>query len=152
MDLLPYYSITLPMPPSVNAMHSVGAGRVNKKTGKKIRCVYRSDEYNDWIQRAGLVWRTEYGYRGLSQLTGRLAAHYIFIWNEADRAHLSSDVNNREKCLTDFLEKKFFDNDKAIDESHHYRRITNVGQNRVICRIYATPDRRFDSPDKIFTL
>lgn len=83
-------------------------------------------------------------------LEGRLRVDYIFIWASSDRGHLTSDVSNREKCLTDFLEGKFFENDKAIDEQHHYRRISELGKSRAICRIYAIPDRRYDDPNRIF--
>lgn len=145
----PYYEICLPLPPSVNAMHTVAGGFFDRKNRKWQRTVTRSDEYLLWIQRASVIYRNAFP-GGVGKLEGRLSAHYIFIWNSKDRGHLLSDVTNREKCLTDFLEHKFFENDKAIDEQHHFRRISDVGQSRVICRIYAINDRRYDDPELIF--
>lgn len=147
--LYPYYEITLPLPPSVNAMHTVSRGFRSPRTGKWERTLPRSEEYRNWIQRAAVCFRNAFP-GGAGHLTGRLAAWYVFIWNDKDRGYLTSDVSNREKCLTDFLEHKFFENDKAIDEQHHFRRISDVGQSRVICRIYAIPDRRYDPAENIF--
>lgn len=139
----------LPLPPSVNAMHTVAGGYYNRATKKWQRTVCQSEEYRSWQQRAAVAYRNNFP-GGAAHLTGRLSAHYIFMWNSDDRGVLSSDLANREKCLTDFLEHKFFENDKAIDETHLYRRIVDVGQSRVICRIYAINDRRYDDPDLIF--
>lgn len=147
--MLPYYEIMLPMPTSINAAHEVGKRKWNPKTRKFKDVVRRSDAYNDWEQRAAVVYRNAFP-GGVQHLTGRLAVYYIFIWNKEDRGHISSDVANREKCLTDFLEHKFFENDKAIDEQHMWRRIVEIGQSRVVCRIYAIPDRRYDDVDLIF--
>lgn len=147
--LIPYYEINLPLPPSVNAMHTVGGGFRNPKTGKMTRVQCRSEEYRNWIEYAAVCYRNAFP-GGVGKLDGRLRVDYVFIWNKSDRGVHSSDVSNREKCLTDFLEGKFFENDKAIDEQHHYRRITDVGQNRVICRVYAIDDRRYYDPDLIF--
>lgn len=148
MDL-PYYEILLPLPPSVNAMHTVGRGIFNPRTKKWDRVQTRSEEYRNWIQHAAVCYRNAFP-GGASKLTGRLRVDYIFIWHSSDTGHISSDVSNREKCLTDFLEAKFFENDKFIDEQHHYRRVSDVGQNRVLCRVYAIPDRRYDDPLLIF--
>jgi len=145
----PYYELNFPMPPSVNAMHTVTGGFRNRKTGKWERTVCQSDEYKSWQARAALIYRDRFP-GGVSRLIGRLSVHYIFIWNAQDRGVYSSDLSNREKCLTDFLESKFFENDNQIDEQHHFRRISDLGQNRVICRIYAIDDRRYHDPSLIF--
>jgi len=145
----PYYQIILPLPTSVNAMHTVGRGFKNPKTGKFQRVTARSQEYNQWIQFAGVAYRNAYP-GGVQKFKGRLRADYVFIWHENDRGRNSSDLTNREKCLSDFLEHKFYENDNQIDEQHHYRRIVKDGENRVICRIYEIPDRRFDNPMDIF--
>lgn len=145
----PYYEITLPLPPSVNAMHTQTNGFFDRAKKKWRRTVCRSAEYEDWIQRAAVKFRNEFP-GGVGKLTGRLSAHYIFIWNVKDPGSISSDISNREKCLSDFLEHKFFENDRQIDEQHHYRRITEVGQSRAMCRIYAIEDNRYDDPDLIF--
>ena len=149
MEGLPFHEIMLPLPPSVNAMHTVARGSFSRGNGKWERTICRSDEYKNWLQHAAIAYRNKFP-GGVFQLEGRLSVHYIFIWNKKDRGVHTSDVSNREKCLTDFLEKKFFENDKQIDEQHHFRRISEVGQNRVICRIYAIPERRYDDPDQIF--
>lgn len=148
--MLPYYEITLPLPPSVNAMHTVGKGNYNYKTRHTSRVVARSEEYTKWDELASAYFRNKFGPCGVHQLTGRLQAIYVFLWNKSDPGHLSSDVANREKCLTDFLEGKFFKNDNQLDDVRCIRRIVETGQNRAICRIYAIPDRRYDNPDLIF--
>jgi len=130
-------------------MHTMAGGFFNRGTRKWERTVCQSEEYRSWLQRAALKYRDRFP-GGVSHLTGRLAVHYIFIWSSQDRGCYSSDVSNREKCLTDFLESKFFEDDKQIDEQHHYRRISELGQNRVICRIYAINDRRYNDPELIF--
>lgn len=140
--ILSYYQIILPLPTSVNASHAVGR---NRKGGKIIR----STNYNTWLQIAAIEYRNQFP-SGLQKFTGRLRADYIFIWHEKDRGRNSSDISNREKVLSDFLEHKLFENDNQIDEQHHYRRIVKNGENRALCRIYKIPDRRFDDPNNIF--
>lgn len=78
---------------------------------------------------------------------GRISVTYIFILNVNDKmiAH-GSDISNREKALSDFLEKKFYLNDNQIDEQYHVRRLTTEGPHRVIVRVMEIPDRRFDDP------
>lgn len=149
MPEFPFYEIVLPLPPSVNAMHSVAGGFFNRATRKWTRTITQSQEYKDWQQRAAVAYRNKFP-GGVGHLEGRLAVHYIFCWNSRDPGSISSDINNREKCLSDFLEGRFFENDKAIDESHFFRRIVEAGQNRAICRIYAINDRRYDAPELIF--
>lgn len=145
----PYYEISLPMPPSVNNMHTVGRGFYNKKTRKYERVQTRSPDYKDWIEFAGVCYRNKYK-GGVFKLEGRLRADYIFCWHEKDFGRNSSDISNREKCLSDFLENKLYENDNQIDEQHHYRRIVKDGQSRVMVRIYAIDDRRFLDPDLIW--
>lgn len=147
--MFPYYQITLPLPTSVNSSHTVGKGYFNRNSGKWERVKPRSKDYREWIAHAGRWYRQQYP-EGVQKFTGRLRVDYIFIWHENDKGVDSSDIGNREKCLSDFLEKKFFDDDKAIDEQHHYRRIVNHGENRVLLRIYEINDRRYDNPELIF--
>ena len=146
---LPYYEICLPLPPSVNAMHTIGRGFRNPKTGKMQRVKARSAEYKSWVEYAGTVYRKKFP-SGVLKLEGRLRADYIFCWHKKDRGRNSSDISNREKCLSDFLEKKFFENDNQIDEQHHYRRFVEGEKSYVLCRIYQTPDRRLDDVGDIF--
>jgi len=147
--LFPYYEIILPLPPSVNDMYQVGGGVFCRKTKKTMRVQTKSAAYKEWEDRAGTAWRNHFPH-GASFLTGRLRADYIFIWHDKDPGRFSSDVSNREKCASDFLEKKLYENDNMIDEQHHFRRISAVGQNRLWARIYAIPDRRHDDPALIF--
>lgn len=146
---LPYYEITLPLPTSVNAMHEVSRGFRNPKTGKWHRVNARSDDYNAWIKTAAVEYRNKYK-GGVRKFKGRLRVDYIFIWNAKDRGRNSSDIGNREKCLSDFLEHKLFDNDNQIDEQHQYRRISADYKNCVIVRVYEIPDRRYNDPLEIF--
>lgn len=147
----PCYEITLPMPTSINAAHTVGMGFRDPKTKKWRRTVPRSDQYNLWIDKAGVAFRNQFPQGVWEKFTGRLRVDYIFIWNKDEKAAaIASDISNREKCLTDFLEGKFFLNDNQIDEQHHFRRIVDLGVSRVMLRIYEIPDRRFDDPAFIF--
>jgi Holliday junction resolvase RusA-like endonuclease len=141
--MFPYYEITLDLPTSVNASHTVGR---NKKGGH----IVRSGEYTRWIHTASAQYRQQFRAGVGLKFTGRLRVDYIFIWNEKSKGKDSSDISNREKVLSDFLQSKFFDNDKQIDEQHHYRRITKEGFDRVLLRVYEIPDRRFDDPGLIF--
>lgn len=148
--MYPYYEITLPLPTSVNASKTVGKGYRNPKTGKWTRTVSRSTEYNNWIQFAAVEYRNQFK-GGVQKFFGRLRVDYIFIWNDLDKGRDSSDIGNREKCLSDFLEHKFFDNDNQIDEQHQYRRISPDYKNCVIVRVYEINDRRYDNPMLIFS-
>lgn len=141
--MFPYYQITLSLPVSVNQSHTLGR---NAKGGKVIR----SSDYTGWLQVAYFQFREQFP-NGVSQkFLGRLRVDYIFIWNLNSRGKDSSDIGNREKVLSDFLQKKFFENDNQIDEQHQYRRFDN-GEDRVILRIYEINDRRHDSWQNIFT-
>lgn len=137
------------MPTSVNAMHQVSKGFFNRKTKKYERVNSRSKEYIAWLEQAAVAYRNLYP-GGVQKFTGRLRVDYIFIWHESDKGRNSSDLSNREKCLSDFLEGKLFANDNQIDEQHHYRRITAEGISRVRLRVYEIPDRRYDCPYQIF--
>lgn len=141
--MFPFYEITLTLPTSVNASHTVGR---NRRGGH----IVRSSEYKSWIKIASVEYRQQYRSGVGRKFSGRLRVDYIFIWNETSRGRLGSDISNREKVLSDFLQDKFFDNDKQIDEQHHYRRITKEGADRVLLRVYEIPDRRFDDPGLIF--
>lgn len=127
--------ITLPLPPSVNAMHGYG----NKIGSKRAPGVFRSAEYNEWIQYAGIEWRRQFPWGVPVLMQGRLRAQYIFTFID-NRGH---DICNREKCLSDFLQEKIFENDSQIDEAHFLRRIERGGKSRVDCWITEIPDTRF---------
>lgn len=142
MPSYPYYEIVLPLPTSVNASHDVGR---NRKGG----FIVRSAEYKAWEWEAAIDFRNQY-VGGVEKFKGRLRVDYIFIWNQKHRGRDSSDISNREKVLSDFLQHKFFENDKQIDEQHHYRRIVKEGKNRVLLRVYEIPDRRYEDPLLIF--
>lgn len=150
MSEVPFYQITLPLPTSVNAMHTIGRGFFNKKTGKYQRVNTRSSEYKTWLDYASISYRNTFPC-GVQKFKGRLRVDYIFVWNDVDKGRDSSDIGNREKVLSDFLEKKFYENDNQIDEQHQYRRISSRYQNCVILRIYEIPDRRYEDPMLIFS-
>ena len=145
---IPYYEIELPLPTSVNAAHTVGKGFLNPKTGKWQRVKARSSDYNNWIQAAAVEYRNLFK-GGVQKFEGRLRVDYIFVWNVKDRGRNSSDISNREKVISDFLEHKFYENDNQIDEQHHYRRIGDDEKTRVICRVYEIEDRRYNPPYEI---
>lgn len=147
---LPYYEIELPLPTSVNNMHTVGKGFRNKQTGRWEKGITRSAEYKNWLQFAAIDYRNRF-VGGVQKFKGRIRVDYIFIWTENDKGKLSSDIANREKCLSDFLEEKLYKNDNQIDEQHHYRRIVPSGRSRVLARVYEIPDRRYDDPMLIFS-
>jgi Holliday junction resolvase RusA-like endonuclease len=151
MAQVPYHEIRLPLPTSVNAMHTVSKGFRCPKTGKWRRTQTRSSEYSGWIQEAAVIYRNTFP-GGVQKFKGRLRVDYIFVWNEADKGRNSSDISNREKCLSDFLEHKFYQNDNQIDEQHHYRRIRADYESCVILRVYEIPDRRYDDPMLIFSV
>lgn len=139
-----YYEITLPLPVSINAAHTHGGGYRCRKTGKWRGVVARSKEYDAWIQWANAEWALQFP-RGLKEMfKGRIRVDYLFVWNEEDRGALSSDIGNREKVLSDFLQKKFFQNDNQIDEQHQVRRITRTRRTCAIIRIVEIPDRRYE--------
>ncbi len=141
--MFPFYQLTLTMPTSVNNSHTVGR---NSKGGH----IVRSSDYVGWLQAAFFEYSNQFPC-GVGQIfTGRLRVDYIFIWNETSPGRDSSDIANREKVLSDFLQKKFFKNDSQIDEQHHYRRIVKSGHDRVMLRVYEINDRRYDDPEKIF--
>jgi len=129
------FYLTLPMPPSINAMHDY----TKRVKGKHQMGVFRSSEYTDWIQYAGIEWRRQSNFGSLAMLHGRLRAQYVFIF-DSDR---DQDVNNREKCLSDFLQNKLFENDCQIDESFHWRRIMRHTPPKVHCWLTEIPDQRF---------
>lgn len=122
------YQIVLPMPPSLNAMHGYARG------GK---VVYRSDKYKAWLEYAGISYRMQYPC-GVQLLSGRLRAQYLYIFTDTR----DSDVFNREKCLSDFLQNKFFVNDSQIDEGQVFKRKSSHGQSRVRVWITEIPDNR----------
>jgi len=142
--LFPYYEITLGMPTSVNRSREVGK---NKKGGY----IVRSSEYESWLQYAAIEFRNQFPFGVSEKFKGRLRVDYIFCWTADSPGRLSSDISNREKALSDFLEKKFFENDNQIDEQHHYRRIIPSGHNHVLVRIYEIDDRRFRKPGLIWS-
>lgn len=131
------------MPTSVNASHTVGKG-FKDKSGKWRKVVVRSPEYTDWLEWAGLEWRKQFPRGVAEKFTGRLRVDYLFVFTEGTSGAVLSDIGNREKVLSDFLQHKFFENDKQIDEQHQFRRLTKHGKPRVIVRVTEIPDRRFE--------
>ncbi|HEX3100275.1 MAG TPA: RusA family crossover junction endodeoxyribonuclease [Pyrinomonadaceae bacterium] len=144
-----YYQIFLPLPTSVNASHTVGAGFRNRKTGKWTRVKTRSKDYRDWIEAAGQAWRDQFCNGISKQFSGRIGVVYIFVWPLNDPSPLS-DIGNREKVLSDFLQDKFYQNDNQIDEQRHYRRVWGNKRPYVWVRIYEIPDSRYSDPALIF--
>lgn len=147
--MFPCFELTLPLPTSTNKSHTVGRGYRNAK-GEWVTPLPRSDDYREWIKQAGISFRNQFPH-GVQKMTGRLRVEYIFIWNIMDKGMDSSDIGNREKCLSDFLEKKLFENDKQIDEQAQWRRISaKYKKNFVWLRVLEIPDRRHDDPGLIF--
>lgn len=121
------FSLVLPLPPSVNAMHVFGKGG---------RIVARSSVYKTWIQYAGISYRKQFP-RFPEPLMGRLRAQYLFIFTNTD-----GDVFNREKCLSDFLQGKLYGDDEQIDEGQVFKRIGTHGLDRVRVWLTEIPDQR----------
>ncbi len=137
-----YYEITLPLPVSVNASHDVGGGYFCRKTKKWRKQVTRSEEYRNWIDFAGAAWRNSFPGGIREKFKGRIRVDYLFIWRDRSPGAETSDIGNREKVLSDFLQHKFFENDSQIDEQHQYRRFIPESENCVIVRITEVPDNR----------
>ena len=110
----------------------------------------RSGDYADWLEIAGREYREQFPAGVYQKFAGRLRVDYIFIWNHESKGRDKSDISNREKVLSDFLEGKFFQNDNQIDEQHHFRRIRPFTEDSVRVRIYEIDDRRYLDPDLIF--
>lgn len=144
-----FYQFTLPLPISVNAMHTVRRGEGAKRYTPSPVEFTRSKEYKDWLIDAGIAFRKVFAH-GLVKFTGRVRVDYCFVWQESARGASASDIANREKVLSDFLQGKVYDNDNQIDEQGHYRRYVKVGQPHVIVRVTEIPDRRYDDPALIF--
>lgn len=156
-----YYQFTLPMPVSINAAHTVRRGEVPKKYQKyqppSPVDFARSKEYTDWLIDAGIQWRKAFPF-GVQKLGGRIRVDYCFVWVDGARGTALSDIGNREKALSDFIQGKVFENDRNIDEQGQYRRLvpafdvsTNKkNENHVIIRVTEIPDRRHDDPALIF--
>ena len=120
--------ITLPLPPSVNAMYA------RDRRGS----TRRSSEYTDWIQYAGISWRKQYPAGAPALLTGRLRASYVHIFTDG----IPRDIDNYVKCAADYLQGKFYLNDNQIDEWHILRRLSKEGDNRTMIWIAQTSDVR----------
>ncbi len=136
-------TMILPLPVSVNASHSLSRGK---------RGVIRSAEYTSWIDSASRAYRKQFPQGFHPTLTGRISVTYVFCWPNGSRGAATSDISNREKVLSDFLQKKIFENDKQIDEQHHYRRITSCGESCVHICVKEIPECRHLDPLDIINL
>lgn len=99
---------------------------------------------------AGVAWRDQFPGGVAKIFTGRLRVDYVFVWPINDPAGLSSDIGNREKVLSDFLQKKFFPNDNQIDEQRQYRNLWGGQRPYVIVRVSEIKDTRCTDPMKRF--
>lgn len=114
------------------------------------RVVTRSDDYSKWILSANAAWGDQFP-GGISKIfKGRLAVYYVFVWPIADQAGISSDIGNREKVLSDFLQHKFFENDCQIDEQRQYRNLWGNKRPYAIVRVSEVKDTRYTDPMKRF--
>ena len=110
----------------------------------------RSKEYRDWLNEAAIQYRKQFPGGVSPFASSRIRVDYVFVWVDGARGTALSDVANREKALSDFLQKKFYENDNQIDENSHYRRLVKTGKNHVIIRVTEIPDRRHDDVGLIF--
>jgi len=138
-----FYEITLPMPVSINAAHTIGRGR-------KGQHMIRSSAYTAWLEYAAIAFRQQYPVKPKELFTGRLRLECILCFIDGARGSDTSDADNRIKACQDFLQGKFFENDKQIDMIVAHRRKVKDGDARVIVRIYEIPDWRYDDPALIF--
>lgn len=141
------FAIVLPLPPSINAAHTVGKKLVNKRaiaSAGSDRIVSRSAEYNDWVQFASIEYRKQFPY-GAEKIKGRIRCDFIFVFKTA-----AGDTDNRIKVLQDFLQGKFFENDSQIDEPHAYKRISKEKGGKVIAIIREIDDRRYEDPLELY--
>jgi len=137
-----FYSIKLPMPISVNASHTIGKGRNG-------RHLIRSKSYNDWLQYAAISFRQQFPVKP-QLFTGRIRLECILCFVDGARGSDTSDADNRIKSLQDFLQGKFYENDKQIDLVIAHRRKIKATDAHVLVRVYETPDYRYDDPALIF--
>lgn len=128
MDIGKEYHITLPLPPSVNAMYAR-----DKRGGTR-----RSGEYTAWVQYAGIAWRKQFPAGVPSLMTGRLRASYVHIFTDG----IPRDIDNYCKVASDYLQGKFYQNDNQIDEWHIVRRLEKGGENRTMIWITQIADTR----------
>lgn len=138
------------MPPSVNALHTVGAGYRNRKTQKWERVKTRSKDYTDWVEAAGREWRRQFPEGVPAPLTGRVRMVCAYVWPINGPGGALSDVDNRGKSLQDFLQGKFYDNDVQIDEPRPYKRIWGAKRPYAWVRVYEIKDCRYTDPRLIF--
>lgn len=122
------YSLVLPMPTSLNALY------VPTRNG-----IQKTSEWKTWNQLALISFRKQFGYESLKQITGRIRAQYLCIKTNGR----DYDAANLEKALSDFLQKKFFDNDSQIDEMQIFKRFGKHGQSRVRVWLTEIPDERY---------
>jgi len=142
------YAIVLPMPPSINAAHSVGRkfskGRTAARYGSD-RTISRSEEYTNWLQWAAIAFRDHCLKSKVTFLRGRIKVQYIFIFKTQ-----AGDTDNRIKVCQDFLQHKFFENDSQIDDITALKRISKDQGGQVIIIMEEMPDQRYDDPMELF--
>lgn len=138
-------------------MHTVRRGQGGNRFPKPSAVDFsRSSEYKNWLIDAGIAWRKKYPH-GVRKFANRVRVDYVFIWVAGSPGAQTSDIGNREKVLSDFIEGKVYENDKQIDEQGQYRRFVppynadgSKNENHAIVRVTEIPDRRNDDPYLIF--
>ncbi len=93
-------TLTLPLPPSVNAMYRYGNGRA-----------YKTDAAKAWAQEVGYVARSACKRQNWKCAKGRKVRLTLkAFWPDARRR----DMNNLHKALCDALEHIVYDNDRYV--------------------------------------
>lgn len=109
------YEIVLPLPPSVNAAY--------RSTG---RGWYKTAAYKKWLEKAEIAYQQNYP-ENVTAIQGPVRAEYTII--QGDKR--PRDIANYDKCLSDFLEGRFFENDAQIDLMILARQYGSKGSNLV---------------------
>ena len=135
------YYLTLPMPPSVNAAYQP-VYRKGGFAGKGHSDTIKTQEYKEWeVVDASASFRRQFPGGTPKVLEGRLQVQYTYHFTSAH----GGDIFNREKVLSDFLEKKFFKNDSQIDVGVVRRRVRrDIVKSYVEIWITEIEDHRFD--------
>lgn len=111
--------ITLPLPPSDNALHRAG----KTKTGKPI--VYPTQEYKAWVD----VARSWLRAQATEVAEGDVAVHLAIYFPTR-----AGDLTNRVKAAHDILQGVAFTNDSQVVHAAQ-RREVDGGHPRIIATI-----------------
>jgi Holliday junction resolvase RusA-like endonuclease len=121
----PIISIDFPVPPSANAMYSVGISKITRKPA-----VFKSTRYRQWIKEAGQTVMVSGVMRGVKPISGKFKA-IITVDQQLSKA----DCDNLTKPVMDLAQRlNIITNDK---NSEHVG--TGWGTAPLGCRLTIIP-------------